>query len=197
MASPRPKTPDRNTTDLALPGSERTDAFRRATTAALRAMSGEAETEISFAASATSKQATGIQLPYVSRALTPQEMQRVRGAADAAALRLKHHDNALSPLPQNSDTPETRPLYDTLEQVRCEVFGARHMAGVQANLRQKLALDCHESGYGRMAARDDMPTSVALPLLVREALSGEASPSQAGPALNAWRETLSPDAQRA
>ncbi|GBQ86908.1 cobaltochelatase CobT-related protein [Asaia krungthepensis] len=197
MASPRAKTPDRSTTDLALPGSERTDAFRRATTAALRAMSGEPETEISFAASAAAKSGSGIQLPYVSRALTPQEMTRVRGAADAAALRLKHHDATLSPLPANADSAETRPLYDALEQVRCEVFGARHMAGVQANLRQKLALDCNEGGYGRMSARDDMPATVALPLLVREALSGEKSPNQAGPALKSWRDTLSPEAQHA
>ncbi|GAB6854613.1 cobaltochelatase CobT-related protein [Asaia astilbis] len=197
MASPRPKAPDRNATDLALPGSERTDAFRRATTAALRAISGEPETEISFAASAAAKQGKGVQLPYVSRALTPAEMQRVRGAADAAALRLKHHNSALAPLPQSADTAETRPLYDALEQVRCEVFGSRHMAGVQANLHQKLVQECQESGFSRMSARDDMPASAALPLLVREALSGTPSPSQAGKALKAWRETLTPDAQRA
>lgn len=197
MATSRAKAPDRNQNDLALPGSERTDAFRRATSAALRAMSGEPETEISFAASASAKPGTGVQLPYVSRALTPQEMTRVRGAADAAALRLKHHNSELSPLPQQADSAETRPLYDALEQVRCEVYGSRHMAGVRANLNQKLALDCSENGYARMCARDDMPANVALPLLVREALSGLPSPSQAGPALKAWRDTLSPDAKRA
>ncbi|MDL2172200.1 MULTISPECIES: cobaltochelatase CobT-related protein [Asaia] len=197
MATSRAKAPDRNQNDLALPGSERTDAFRRATSAALRAMSGEPETEISFAASASAKPGTGVQLPYVSRALTPQEMTRVRGAADAAALRLKHHNSELSPLPQQADSAETRPLYDALEQVRCEVYGSRHMAGVRANLNQKLALDCSENGYARMSARDDMPANVALPLLVREALSGLPSPSQAGPALKAWRETLSPGAKRA
>ncbi|WP_122039172.1 cobaltochelatase CobT-related protein [Asaia bogorensis] len=197
MATSRAKAPDRNQNDLALPGSERTDAFRRATSAALRAMSGEPETEISFAASASAKPGTGVQLPYVSRALTPQEMTRVRGAADAAALRLKHHNSELSPLPQQADSAETRPLYDALEQVRCEVYGSRHMAGVRANLNQKLALDCSENGYARMSARDDMPANVALPLLVREALSGLPSPSQAGPALKAWRETLSPEAKRA
>ncbi|MDR6181757.1 cobaltochelatase CobT-related protein [Asaia bogorensis] len=197
MATSRAKAPDRNQNDLALPGSERTDAFRRATSAALRAMSGEPETEISFAASASAKPGTGVQLPYVSRALTPQEMTRVRGAADAAALRLKHHNSKLSPLPQQADSAETRPLYDALEQVRCEVYGSRHMAGVRANLNKKLALDCSENGYARMSARDDMPANVALPLLVREALSGRPSPSQAGPALKAWRDTLSPDAKRA
>ncbi|NIE79789.1 cobaltochelatase CobT-related protein [Asaia sp. As-1742] len=197
MATSRAKAPDRNQNDLALPGSERTDAFRRATSAALRAMSGEPETEISFAASASAKPGTGVQLPYVSRALTPQEMTRVRGAADAAALRLKHHNSELSPLPQQADSAETRPLYDALEQVRCEVYGSRHMAGVRANLNQKLALDCSENGYARMSARDDMPANVALPLLVREALSGLPSPSQAGPALKAWRDTLSPEAKRA
>jgi len=197
MATSRAKAPDRNQNDLALPGSERTDAFRRATSAALRAMSGELETEISFAASASAKPGTGVQLPYVSRALTPQEMTRVRGAADAAALRLKHHNSELSPPPQQADSAETRPLYDALEQVRCEVYGSRHMAGVRANLNQKLALDCSENGYARMSARDDMPANVALPLLVREALSGLPSPSQAGPALKAWRDTLSPEAKRA
>lgn len=197
MASSRAKPPERSATDLALPGSERTDAFRRATTAALRAMSGEPETEISFAASASAKQGSGVQLPYVSRALTPQEMVRVRGAADAAALRLRHHNPALHPLPHSADTAETRPLYESLEQVRCEVYGARHMAGVKANLAQKLSLDCNEAGYARMSARDEMPANVALPLLVREALSGDPAPSSSGPALKAWREALSPEARRA
>lgn len=181
------------------------DGFRRATSAALRAMADAPETEISFSSSSSSHGGNGVQLPHLSRALTDQDILRLRGAADAAALRLKHHDPALvrSPPPGGASGGsatgpiDTRALSESLEQVRCEVYGARHMAGVRANLRHKLAQDCVDSGFARMTGRDDMPAASALPLLVREALSGERAPSQAGPAFEAWRTSLSPEARSA
>ena len=54
-------------------------------------------------------------------------------------------------------------MYDALEQARVEVVGARHMAGVTANLRARLAEECESEGYDRMTRKDQMPVATALP----------------------------------
>ncbi|WP_029604523.1 cobaltochelatase CobT-related protein [Kozakia baliensis] len=194
MASPRPKGTGKNSNDLNLPGSERTDAFRRVTTATLRAVSGQPETEVAFAASPAAYQSTGVHLPYVSRALTPPEILRVRGAADAAALRLRHHNSLIqTALPEAA----AQTVYDAIEQARCEIYGSRHMAGMRANLDRKVVQDCMDAGCNRMVGKQDMPAAMALGLLARESMSGHPAPKQAGAALEAWRESLSPQAQAA
>ena len=73
---------------------------------------------------------------------------------------------------------EARDVYDALEQARVEVFGARHMAGVAANLRARLAEECEAEGYDRMTRKDQLPIAAALALLARERMSGEISPGR-------------------
>ena len=177
-------------TELALPDSERTDAFRRATTATFRALSGDTTSEICFLGSSGKQQKGTVELPYVSRAVALHEVQEARGGADAAALRMKHHSDSLDSSWGFSQVDTLRNLYDTLEQVRCEVYGARNMAGVQANLEHRLEKLRMKEGYHRMGSRDEMPATVALPLLAREFLSGKTLPQSFGTGLKAWRETL-------
>ena len=103
-------------------------------------------------------------------------MARLRGASDALALRLRHHDDAVhaSRMPTRR---EAKDVYDALEQVRVEVVGSRHMAGVAANLQSKLAEECEAEGYDRMTRKDQLPIQAALSLLAREQMSGEKIPA--------------------
>ena len=137
-----------------------------------------------------------VRLPLPTRALPAAEMAKLRGAADAAALRLRHHSEAVhaARLPQRR---EAKDVYDALEDVRVEAVGSRHMSGVAANLRARLTDLCETEGYDRMTRKDQLPLPAALALLARERISGEAAPAAAQRVLDLWRESLGDKADEA
>ncbi len=167
----------------------RIDEFKRATASTVRALAQEGDVQVAFQPGPPGLVGKRARLPMPTRGLPPAEAARLRGAADSLALRLRHHDDtvhsARSPAPR-----EARAVYDALEQARVEVVGARHMAGVSANLRARLAEECETEGYDRMTRKDQMPASAALPLLAREYMSGEVSPEAARSVLDMWRGSL-------
>src|SRR5450432_2037183 len=124
----------------------RSEDFKRATAGALRAIAQNNEVQVAFQPGPSGLAGKRARLPLPTRALPPQEMARLRGAADSLALRLRHHDDAI----HNARMParrEAKDAYDALEQARVEVIGARHMDGVAANLRARLAEECEAEGY--------------------------------------------------
>ena len=174
----------------------RSEEFKRATAGALRAMAGEPEVQVAFQPGPTGLAGKRARLPLPTRALPPAEMAKLRGAADAIALRIRHHDDVV----HSAHSParrEAKDVYDALEQARVEVVGGRHMAGVAANLRARLSDECESEGYDRMTRKDQLPMPAALSLLVRERLSGEAAPAAAQRVLEAWRTALGENADRA
>src|SRR5580698_8065195 len=92
---------------------------------------------------------------------------------------------------------EAKDAYDALEQVRVEVVGAQHMAGIHANLNAKLAEECEQDGLDRMTRKDQLPVDKALALLTRERLSGEPVPEAARKILAMWRDGLGENAEAA
>ena len=174
----------------------RSEDFKRATAGALRAMAQSADVQVAFQPGPSGLAGKRARLPLPTRALPPAEMARLRGAADAVALRVRHHDDAVhaARLPSQRDARE---VYDALEQVRVEVVGAQHMPGVAANLRVRLAESCEAEGYDRMTRRDQLPLPAVLSLLARELMSGEPVPAAAARVLGLWRETLGEGAQSA
>ena len=174
----------------------RSEDFKRATAGALRAMARTSDVQVAFQPGPSGVVGRRARLPLPTRALPPGEMARLRGAADSVALRLRHHDEAVhaarSPGPR-----EAKDVYDALEQARVESVGAQHMAGAAANLRARLAEECEAEGYDRMTRRDQLPLPAALSLLIRERMSGQASPEAATRILATWRDTLGPEAEAA
>ncbi|MCB5943564.1 cobaltochelatase subunit CobT [Acidocella sp. KAb 2-4] len=174
------------------------EEFKRATANTLRAMAHVQELEVAYqpgpaGLASNNKRA---RLPTPSRALPAPEMAKLRAAADAMALRLRYHDDAV----HNARAPasrEAREAFDALEQARVEVFGARHMAGVAANLRQKLDDECVAGGLDKMVARDQLPLPAAVALLARERMDPAAVPDSARQILNLWHRTLPPEAEAA
>jgi cobaltochelatase CobT len=167
----------------------RAEEFKRATAGVLRAIAGTDEVQVAFQPGPSGLAGKRARLPLPTRALPPQEMARLRGAADSLALRLRHHDDAV----HNARMPsrrEAKDAYDALEQARVEVVGAKHMDGVAGNLRARLAEECEAEGYDRMTRKDQLPIATALALLVREKMSGEAPPAAAQKVLSLWRDTL-------
>ncbi|MCC7283607.1 MAG: cobaltochelatase subunit CobT [Acetobacteraceae bacterium] len=178
------------------PDATRQESFKRATTGVLRAIAGNAEVEVNFQPGPAGIAGKRVRLPLPTRALPAGEVARLRGSADAIALRLRHHDDAV----HNRRMPlsrEARDAYDAVEQARVEVVGARYMTGVAANLRAKLAEECEAEGYDRMTRKDQLALPVALSLLARERMSGEAAPDAARRVLDLWRQGLGERADHA
>jgi cobaltochelatase CobT len=174
----------------------RQEEFKRATAGALRAIARNAEVQVTYQPGPSGIAGKRARLPLPTRSLPPAEMARLRGASDAIALRLRHHDEAA----HAARTPprrEAKEVFDALEQARVEVVGSRHMPGVAANLDAKLAETCEAEGYDRMTRKDQLPLTAALSLLARERLSGEPAPAAASRVLDLWRHTLGEKADTA
>jgi len=112
------------------------------------------------------------------------------------ALRLRHHDEAMHAA-RSPGRREAKDAYDALEQARVEVVGAERMDGVAANLRARLADSVESEGWDRMTRREQMSPAVALSLLARERMTGEASPPGVSRVLDQWREVLGEGADAA
>ncbi|MFL5254871.1 MAG: cobaltochelatase subunit CobT [Rhodopila sp.] len=174
----------------------RTEEFKRATAGVLRAIAEQPDVQVAFQPGPSGVTGKRARLPLPTRALPAAEMAKLRGQSDAIALRLRYHDDAVHA--QRMPTRrEAKDAYDALEQVRVEVVGARHMNGVNANLRAKLAEECEADGYDRMTRKDQLPIDKALALLAREKLSGEPVPEAAQRVLSLWRNTLGESADAA
>ncbi|WP_043359014.1 cobaltochelatase subunit CobT [Belnapia sp. F-4-1] len=175
----------------------RQEEFKRATAGTLRAIAhANAEVQVAFQPGPGGVAGKRVRLPLPTRALPPAEMAKLRGAADAAALKIRHHSEAVhaSRVPQRR---EAREVYDALEDVRVEAVGSKHMAGVAANLRARLNDLCETEGYDRMTRKDQLPLPAALSLLARERISGEPAPQAAHRVLDLWRDSLGEGADAA
>ncbi|NBB82856.1 MAG: cobaltochelatase subunit CobT [Alphaproteobacteria bacterium] len=162
------------------------DTFKRATTSVLRAMAEREDVSVTFSGEPAGLSGSRARLPLPSRSLTLQEIARVRGAADAVALRLRHHDDQLHArrLPSGE---LARSAFEALEQARCEAIGAKEMAGVAANLSSALDEKYRRQGFDRITERDQAPLADVMRLLAREALTGEKPPACARQAVDLWR----------
>src|SRR5512135_1659738 len=162
------------------------ETFKRATAATLRAIAERADVTVSFGGEPAGFAGARARLPQPSRLLTPVEVARVRGAADAVALRLRHHDAKLHAqrLPEG-DT--ARAAFEALEQARCEAIGANQMAGVADNLGAALEERYRRQGFDRVTEREQAPLPEVMRLLAREIMTGETPPPSARHAVDLWR----------
>ena len=175
----------------------RQEEFKRATAGVLRAIAhGTSEVQVAFQPGPSGVAGKRVRLPLPTRALPAAEVAKLRGAADSAALWLRHHDEALhaTRVPARR---EAREVFDALEHVRVEAVGSQHMAGVAANLRAKLSEECEAEGYDRMTRKDQLPLTAALGLIARERLTGEPVPEAARKILDMWRDGLGEKAEGA
>ena len=163
--------------------AEPIDQFRRVLAGAARAIARDSEVEVVFASEAAPASGKTARVPSPGASMQPRLVAEARGAADAVALRLRHHDDrfhmAAAPL-----DPEARAVFDALETARVEALGSRSMAGVRSNLAE--LNDARVRGDAILRARnaEEVPLSTAVALLARERLSGEAPPAAAKPGLD-------------
>lgn len=162
------------------------EVFKRATAAALRAIAERADVTVQFGNEPPGLTDDRARLPQPSRAMASADAARVRGAADAVALRLRHHNRKVHSR-RMPNTDGARAAFEALEQARCEAIGARQMAGVAANLSAALDERCRRQGFDRITEREQAPLSEIMRLVARHALTGEAPPPHARAAMDLWR----------
>ncbi|MGB0684368.1 MAG: cobaltochelatase subunit CobT [Magnetovibrionaceae bacterium] len=168
-------------------GNSRQEAFKRVTAACLRSMAGPGEMEVSFSSQGAGLAGGQARLPLPSSKLEAAEVTKLRGAADALALRVRYHDSGLhtrrAPIAEDA-----RLVYDALEQARVESLGCQRMAGVSSNINQLLDEKCKARGYGAVEAREAGQLPEAMALLAREVLTGVPAPESAHGLLGQWRD---------
>src|SRR4051812_38886173 len=162
--------------------AERIDLFRRALAGAARAIARDAELDVAFAAEAASASGKTARVPSPGPALEPKLVAEARGAADAAALRIRHHDVGLHARVAPGDA-DARAVFDALETARVEALGARAMGGVKDNLAHLTEARVRSDAIVRARDAEEVPLSTAVSLIARERLTGEAPPRAAAEGL--------------
>ncbi|MFL6736447.1 MAG: cobaltochelatase subunit CobT [Sphingomonas sp.] len=158
--------------------AERIDIFRRVLAGASRAIAKDSEVEVIFASDVAPAAGKTARVPSPGPSLEPRLVAEARGAADSAALRLRHHDPRVHARNAPMDV-EARAVFDALETVRVEALGARAMGGVRENLRSLTEARVRSDAIVRARDSEEVPLSTALSLIARERLTGEAPPTAA------------------
>lgn len=130
-----------------------------------------------------------VTLPALSEGLLPSQLQRLRGEADAAALALRYHDEAL----HHTNRPKgsmTGSLYDIAEDMRVEALGARNFKGVADNLTVRLEYHCKQQGLDTVIDEKDVPVAEIVGLLIRKALTGRDIPHAAENTMKQWGNAI-------
>ncbi len=161
-------------------GESPIDAMKRATAAAVKAVAERPDSYVGFGpgpATLTFARNTNqpgaapvptVHLPMAARRPLMEDVIRLRGAADAVALKLKHHDDALH-VRRAPDETEARQVYDAIEQSRVEALGAERYPGLAQNVAGAVELRLKSEGYGRSSCREEIPLAEALRVVSRNA----------------------------
>ncbi|MBI1273728.1 MAG: cobaltochelatase subunit CobT [Alphaproteobacteria bacterium] len=168
------------------------ETFKRATAATIRAVSRAPDLDIVFSTEAPATRGKRVRVPLPSIALTQSERTHVRGASDAAALRVRHHDPKLHAraAAQAGGGEMARAIFDVMEQARCEALGAAAMPGVAANLVALLEDRCAKQGLGQVTERAQAPLPDVMRMMTYEALLQTPPPQAGKAALDLWRPWL-------
>ena len=153
-------------------GPSRTEAFKGATSAAVKALSGRPDATVVFTPIANNQKlgaaATGeVRLPLPPPKLTRENVVRLRGSADAMALRLKHHNTAIHArrMPVGKDAVDA---YNAMEQARVEVIGTDKYKGVSRNIGDALEQRLLLEGYAMARSTTQIQMGDALKVLIHD-----------------------------
>ena len=154
------------------------DDFRRVIAGAARAIARDPDVEVVYATDVATPSGKTARVPSPGPSLEPRLVAEARGAADSAALRLRHHDPVLHTRGAPMDV-EARAVFDALEMSRVEALGAKAMGGVKNNLAQLVEARVRSDAIVRARSAEEVPLSTAVALIARQRLTGEAPPRAA------------------
>ena len=161
-----------------MPERSQIDDFRRVIAGAARAIAQDPEVEVIYATDVATPSGKTARVPSPGPSLEPRLVAEARGAADSAALRLRHHDPILHTRGAPMDV-EARAVFDALEMSRVEALGAKAMGGVKNNLAQLVEARVRSDAIVRARSAEEVPLSTAVALIARQRLTGEVPPRAA------------------
>lgn len=168
------------------------EAFRRATAACVRAMTGRGEDDlvVTFTNASPSAHGKHAYLPAPPERVSREEAGRLRGAADAVALKMRLHDETVhrTRMPNRADS---RAVYHGLEQARVEAIGANRLIGVADNLRAAHAAKCKAEGYHTARDPREIPLADALRMHAFQKFTGMEMPPAVQHVLDLWEPKFS------
>ena len=163
------------------------DAFKRAVSICVRAISGDREMEVAFSKEKPALVGSRARLPEPPKKPTAADIGVTRGIGDSMALRRACHDarvhSRLAP-----EGRQARAIFDAVEQARVEAIGARAMQGISDNLAQMLEDRYARANLAEVTDQADAPLEEAVALMVREKLTGRAVPRSGEKLVGLWRK---------
>ncbi|MBN9038803.1 MAG: cobaltochelatase subunit CobT [Rhizobiales bacterium] len=177
--------PGDNTRNKPKTGTE-SDAFKRAVSVCVRAISGDREMEVAFSKEKPALAGNRIRLPDLPKKPGANDIAVTRGLGDSMALRRACHDARvharLAP-----EGRQARAVFDAVEQARVEAIGSKAMQGVSDNIAQMLEDRYAKANLAEVSDRADAPLEEAVALMVRETLTGRAVPKSGEKLVGLWR----------
>ncbi|MEG3619979.1 cobaltochelatase subunit CobT [Magnetovibrio sp. PR-2] len=169
----------------------RNETLKRATAATLKAMSQKRDMLVQFVRGQSAPAFHGglasLPEPEQGPQLKARDIQRLRGEADALAMRLNYHDQKLhAQLSPAGD--DARKVFNALEQARVEAVGIRDFPGAGQNLSHLHSQTA--SAFEDGTPRDNAQMAEALALLARQRFSDEPIPPQSLLMAEQWRPWL-------
>jgi cobaltochelatase CobT len=180
--------PGDNTRNKPKNGSD-TDAFKRAVTVCMRAISGDNELEVNFAKDKPALAGNRARLPDLPKKASPADIAITRGLGDSMALKRACHDLRV----HTRFAPEgrqARAVFDAVEQARVEAIGSLRMTGVADNIGHMLEDKYAKANLAEVRDRDEAPIEEALALMVREKLTGRPAPKSGERVVSLWRDWI-------
>lgn len=145
------------------------ETFKRALTETMRALSGKSELSVNFSSGTPLIKSKPTLIPLPSNTLSPPEIAKSRGAADAYALRLRYHDTTTHQrlIPQGDIAVA---IFEATEEARLAALGSARMKGVANNLATALEENLRQQNSGLNTNEGVESLGEALGLLLREKL---------------------------
>ena len=163
------------------------EPFKRAMTATMRAIAGNEELEVTFGQGAPTGRGNRVRVPLPNLGCAEEEVNAVRGMGDQFALKMRHHDESIhqriSPLGGTAQE-----MFQWIEDARIASIGSMRMEGVARNLDASLEAQCKQAAFDQVTAEAEAPLSVAVGLIVRQALTGRELPPSAENVVQFWRD---------
>ncbi|MCB1549474.1 MAG: cobaltochelatase subunit CobT [Hyphomicrobiaceae bacterium] len=162
------------------------EPFKQALGLTVRAIAGDGEIQVHYAAAKPEIEGKSVQLPEPSRIPSRRELAVIRGWADSLALRAACHDAKLhSKLAPSAGAART--VFEACERARIEALGTQRMPGMGKNLTAKVEDHYSHGRFAEVTDRKDAPLDEALALMLRERLTGQAPPESARALVDVWK----------
>ena len=166
-----------------------TQPFKTAMGAAVRAIAGKPELEVTFSADRPLVTSDKARLANLPRLPTRRDIAIARGQGDAMAMRLASHDPDVHRRRSPAE-PEARAAFDALEQARVEALGCIRMPGMSGNIHEMLDDRLFRSNLAEVSNKDDAPIAEALGLILRQKLAGIEIPPSGNAVVDLWKKEI-------